>query len=148
LLGLKDVVALPFEPVRAVAGETVAVNPACGAVVTLKVYGTPGWVVPSFAVTVIGEPPAVNEVAPAGTVTVVTVPTATSYEAHVGPGYEAGEEPPSMRSVVNVPSGGTAVTGDAVLTEMPPKLTVSLNPGASDPVQVTAAAVCTVTVVR
>jgi hypothetical protein len=64
LLGVKDVTALPFEPVRTVTGETNAVNPGCGYgwAVMVKVNGTPDCPVPSFAVMVTGELPAVNEV--------------------------------------------------------------------------------------
>jgi hypothetical protein len=59
LLGWKLVVTVPAVPVTPEDGVTVAVNPAAGAVVTLKVTGTPGWVVPSFAVMVTGLEPAV-----------------------------------------------------------------------------------------
>jgi hypothetical protein len=63
LLGAKDVVAVATVAPEAVVvedGVTVAVNPAVGAVVTLKVMGTPGWFVLSVAVTVDGALPATN----------------------------------------------------------------------------------------
>jgi len=119
LLGVKLVVVLPLEPVSAVVGFTLAVNPAAGGVVTEKVNGTPGWVVPSLAVMVTGEPPAVKVLTLA--VTVVVVPLATSYAVHVGPAYDAGEEPASMSDVVKIPVGGAADTGDATEVEMPPR---------------------------
>jgi hypothetical protein len=146
LLGVKDVVVEPDEPVTPVVGETTAVNPAAGAVVTEKVTGTPGCPVVSLAVIVIALPPAKNGVTPGRTLT--TVPTATSYATHVGPGYDAGLEPPSIRVVVNVPVGGAAVTGDAVLTETVPSARVSVKPGARLPVKVMAEAVCTETTLR
>jgi len=88
LLGEKDVVAeLADEPETVVAevGDTVAVKPENGAVVTLKLIGTPGWLVLSVAVTVSGALPAtyVDEVV----VTVaMLVPAASVYTCHVGPG--------------------------------------------------------------
>jgi hypothetical protein len=128
LLGWKLVVTVPDEPVIPELGVTVAVNPAAGAVVTLKVTGTPGWVVLSLAVIVTAAEPAVYVVG--APVTEIEVPVATSYETQDGPGYDAGEEPASMMVVENVPVGGAAVAGDAVEAVMVPSVTVSVKPGA------------------
>jgi len=62
LLGAKEVVALLADVpvvVDADVGDTVAVKPAVGAVVTAKVIGTPAWFVLSVAVIVSGAVPAV-----------------------------------------------------------------------------------------
>jgi len=69
LLGVNDVVTVPAPLVVPEVGESIAVKPECGAVVTEKVTGTPGWVVPSFAVMVMAAPPAVKAVAAARTLT-------------------------------------------------------------------------------
>ena len=71
------------------------------------------------------------------------VPAARSYATHVGPGYDAGEEPPSMSVVVNVTVGGAAVAGEAVLMVTVPSVMVSEKPGARLPVKVSAPAVAT-----
>lgn len=141
LLGRKDVVVVPVAPVKPELGETVAVKVAAGGVVTVKVNGTPACPVVSLAVIVIGLPPAVKDVALA--VATTDVPVATSYATHVGPGYDAGLEPPSMRVVVNVPVGGAAVDGESVEAVMVPSVTVSEKPGGRLPVKVSAAAVAT-----
>jgi len=128
LLGEKEVVVLPFDPVVAEVGETEAVYPAVGLVVTEKVNGTPGCPEPSLAVMVIGAPPAVNDVE--DWVTDTAVAPFKSYATHVGPGYEPGVEPPSMRVVEKVSWGGAAVAGEAVLMVMGPSGRVSEKPAA------------------
>lgn len=62
LLGEKDVVVLAAvapDTVDPEVGDTVAVKPAVGAVVTAKTIGTPAWLVLKVAVTVAGALPAV-----------------------------------------------------------------------------------------
>jgi len=132
-------VAVPVAPVRTEDGEMVAVKPVCACVVTVRVIGTPSWPLPSFAVTVIGAEPATKAVAPAG-VTLTTVFPLRSYAVHVGPGYD----PPRAESVmvvVNVPVGGAAVIGDAVLAVIDPRGRTSEKPGRRLPVNSSADAV-------
>jgi len=88
---------------------------------------------------VIAEPPAVKGVAAAGVTAIV--PAARSYATHVGPGYDAGEEPPSIIVVVSVSCGGADGEGERVLIVTVPKVIVSLKPGARLPVKVSAPAV-------
>jgi len=87
LLGVKEVVAVLAEVPAAVtveAGDTVAVKPEVGAVVTLKLIGTPGWFVLSEAVIVKAAVPATKVVAT--TAVEMVVPVASVYTVHVGPG--------------------------------------------------------------
>ena len=118
--------------VRLEEGETVAVKPANGAVVTEKTIGTPAWLVLRVAVTVIGEPPAVKVDELAMTVAMV-VPVATEYITAIGPAYAAGDDAASMMEVVNVPVGAGLVTGEATGVIVPPT-SVALKPGGNDPV--------------
>jgi len=104
LLGEKVVVAVASvapEEVVVEDGVTVEENPAVAGVVTLKVIGTPGWFVLRVAVTVDAALPATKLLGLPATL-VMVVPVVTVYTAHVGPGYDAGVEPPSIRVVVNV----------------------------------------------
>jgi hypothetical protein len=71
LLGEKDDVAFPVEPVEVEVGTSVAVKPVVGAVVTLKLIGTPGWPVVSVAVMVNAAPPAVKDVEEVAAVIIV-----------------------------------------------------------------------------
>ena len=76
LLGVKVVVVLLAATpavVKEDVGETVAVKPAEGAVVTEKTMGTPAWLVLNVAVTVIGALPATK-----GSATGVTVDCCSS----------------------------------------------------------------------
>jgi len=151
LLGANDVVAeLADEPetVTVELGDSVEVKPECGyaPLENEKTIGTPGWLVLSVAVTVTGALPATNCVGLPVTVAML-VPTASEYTVHVGPGYDA-EDPPSMMVVVNNAVGGAAVAGDATESVIVPRASVSLNPGASEPVNVIADPVATDTTCR
>jgi len=133
LLGVNDVVAVANEEPEAVTvelGDSDAVKPEDGyaGLVKVKVIGTPGWLVLSVAVTVTGAEPATNCVGFPVTL-VIAVPDASVYTDHVGPGYDAGEEPPSIIVVVNVAVGGAAVAGDSTLDVIVPSVTVSVKPG-------------------
>jgi len=144
LLGVKVVDAVANvapEAVNACPGDTVA-GWAGTNVVIEKVIGTPGWLVLSVATAVYGALPAMK-FPTAGVTPVIAVPAARSYATHVGPGYDAGEEPPSIRVVVNVPVGGGAVAGESVLAVTVPRVMVSENPGARLPVKVSAPTVAT-----
>jgi len=135
LLGLNEVVALLATVPATVlpeVGESVAVKPVDGAVVTEKTIGTPTWLVLKVAVTVTGEPPAVK--ADSLKVTdVMVVPVATEYITATGPAYAAGDDAASMMDVVNVPVGAGLVAGEATGVTVPPT-SVALKPGGNDPV--------------
>jgi len=146
LLGVNDVEAELAEPPATVVvelGARDAVKPECGdaPLEKEKTIGTPGWLVLSVAVTVTGALPAMNCVGLPVTVAML-VPSAREYATHVGPGYDA-EEPPSMMVVVNAEVGGAAFAGDATESAIVPRFSVSLKPGASEPVKVSAEVVCT-----